>query len=391
MRLTSSIPFFGYVILDRMAYYALRSILWLFLLDKFLNVSFDNAMEMFSTLTNILLIGFVVGGLLGLINQPKIVTLSGILLKISGIIVLFSSHAEWSIMVAFVLVAIGTGITRTNELPFLGQIYKRSNLLTSGLMLNYLMVYIGAIIGAVFFSFVLEQTNLKIGFIVVGILYFLSGIILLFAKSNTTIIPTPVKKIKFSYIPIILVLAIFGVAFYWLENNYLIDILYNNSNDLTPFILEGNEYITNGVVFILTISFAIYFTYKKITTPLLLGIGFFAALLSVVIMFILNYTSFASSLLILFFIFSAMAEVFLIVPLHSFIIRKFNSKYSPIVFASLLFIVQIILKIQSFYTYEFSHVKLIVYALLMFVFSAVFFLLYKFYKKSNEKEELKEF
>lgn len=389
----SSIPFFAAITLERAGYYGLRAIIVLYLISETINCSRGEAIELYGYGIGFMAISNLIGGALGFIGQPKILAVSGIGLQAIGAFIIAYSQTKEVVFLGLIIIGLGAGISRTNLLPFLGQLYHRSKLLDSGLMINYIMVNIGAFFSVILVSLVTSTLGFKLAFLLCGVIYAAAAaLISLTNVSESESLEEPEKPNN--VFPLILSLAVVGSAVFWLAFEFIIGNLYfltDTVEDETITNLVRNSYNVNTVVVILfCVGLALYFTYKKVSITLQIGTGFILAGLAFLCLSAIDFQSEDNGTikmaLLGFFILQSLAEVLVGPPITSYIIRKLDVKYSPMVLAGFYFITALFQKFQNPEGYNDFNSNLTFAIIFMLVFAGVFIGFYLNGKKYDEEK-----
>ncbi|MFT5819695.1 MAG: POT family proton-dependent oligopeptide transporter [Crocinitomix sp.] len=350
----STIPFFAAVTLERAGYYGLRAIIVLYLIGETINCTYTEAFAIYGWGVGVMAISNLIGGALGFIGKPKLLSIAGIGLQAIGAFSLAYSETQGMVMIGFSIIGFGSGISRTNLLPFLGQLYQRSKLLDAGLMINYIMVNIGAFISVIIVSLIAESQGFKIAFLLCGVLYIGAALLIYVAKPTESESLEELEKPN-KVFPLMVVLAIVGSALFWLGYEFVVGNMYYLTDglqgDAIIDVLTGTSTNINLIVILVfCVALAIYFTFRKVPTTLQFGIGFVLAALAYLCIAGIDFqnssTATIKAALFTFFILASLAEVLVGPPIAAYIIRKLNVKYSPMVLAGFYFITSMILKYQ---------------------------------------------
>lgn len=350
----SAIPFFAAITLERAGYYGMRAILVLFLISEIINATHAEAFEIYGWGVGVLAVCNLIGGALGFIGQPKILSLIGIGTQAMGTFILAYSETQEIVMVGFGVIGLGAGISRTNLMPFLGQLYHRSKLLDAGMMINYIMVNVGAFLSVIIISLITVELGFKMAFVLCGLLYIAAGVLIAVAKpieNESLNLPEKPNTV----FPLIVSLAVFGSTLFWLAYEFITGSMYTLTPDLadnTVFDLVSKTSVNLNavVVIIFCTALTIYFSFKKVATTLQLGVGFILAILAYLCIAGVDFQSSDSgtikTALLAFFILASLAEVLVGPPISSYIVRKLDVRYSPMVMAGYYFILAMIMKLQ---------------------------------------------
>ena len=380
----SSIPFYASVLLERFAYYGLRSLFVVFLIDEISNCSKYNALNIYALGTSVMALSYLLGGLLGMLGKPKIMALVGTGLQFVGALCIAFSQVKEPVFVGFIIISIGTGVGRPNAVAFLGQLFNRSKLLDSAMMIHYLMINLGAMIGTTIMVVVSVKYGYQQGFLLCA-LAFAGSFVAFYLSSVDATKKVEKRKQPNAYIPIVIVLSIIGASIFWLSFGYISGNLsssheFFNNAAIRELIFEESWTINSLVIIMLTIGLAVYFSFFKVATTLQIGIGFGCAALSMLFLFQVDFdnpiNSSLSSILIGFYILQTIAEVFLGPPINSYVVRKINIMFSPLILAGFYFISMLISKIPLNWDVEYFPLTLKIFMRIMLIGAGIFFTLF---------------
>lgn len=393
----TSIPFYTAVVFERAGYYGVRAIFVLFLVSNTINLTNMEAIQFYSWGTALVALSSVVGGLLGLIGQPKLLSIIGIGVQVLSSFLIGMSQTKDLAFIGFLLLALGAGITRSNIMPFLGQLYQRSRLLDSGMMIHYMMVNIGAFAGIAFISAVAIRHGYKTAFIYCGFAYLLSFIVLFFTNATKSDFVRKSEKPN-NLFPIIIIVALIGSALYWLSFEHIMFHLtmatHNlDTNVISELIKDGGSNLNLIVIVATTLVLALYYSFTKVSTALQLGIGFLCALMAYLFLLPIDFyrpeSASLVNLLLGFYILQSIAEVFIGPPISSYVVRKLDVKYSPIVLGGIYLLTALIIKAGANNDYESVGSTLNIALVVMILFSAAFFVLF-YINKNSEPNDFEE-
>ncbi|NOQ72363.1 MAG: MFS transporter [Crocinitomix sp.] len=349
----STIPYFAAITIERAGYYGLRAILVLFLIGETINCTNAEAFAIYGFGISVLAISNLIGGALGFIGKPKLLSLVGIGLQAMGAFLLAVSQTADMVMIGFATIGLGAGIARTSLLPFLGQLYQRSKLLDSGMMINYIMVNIGAFMSSIVVGLFAVKQGYNAAFLLCGVFYVAAAVLIFFAKpTESESIETPEKSNKI--FPLMVSLAVVGSALFWMAYEFVFGNLYylmdGQDSGVMGWLYEISTNINLLVILVFCIALAIYFTFKKVSTALQFGVGFILAALAYLSIAGIDFPSSDAATikttLVAFFILASLAEVLVGPPIASYIVRKLDVRYSPIVLAGFYFVTAMIQKYQ---------------------------------------------
>ena len=116
---------------------------------------------------------------------------------------------------------------------------------------------------------------------------------------------------------------------------------------LSELIKSGGSNLNLIVIVATTLVLALYYSYSKISTALQLGIGFLCALIAYLFLLPIDFYQPESAplvnLLLGFYILQSIAEVFIGPPISSYVVRKLDVKYSPIVLGGIYLLIACLL------------------------------------------------
>jgi POT family proton-dependent oligopeptide transporter len=389
----SAIPFFAAITLERAGYYGMRAIVVLYLISETIGATNQEAYAIYGWGIGLMAICNLIGGALGFIGKPKLLSLIGIGIQALGTFILALSDSQEMVMVGFCVIALGAGISRTNLLPFLGQLYQRSKLLDSGMMINYIMVNVGAFMSAIITGLITVEYGFQKAFLLWGLIYIAAGVLIAVAKpSERTSIDAPEKPNK--VFPLIVALAVVGSALFWLGYEFVSANLYSMAYDLedstiADMIQYNSNFINPFIVVIFAAALAIYFSFKKVATTLQFGVGFILAALAYLCLSSVDFQSSDSdtikTALLAFFFLATLAEVLVGPPISSYIVRKLDVRFSPMVIAGFYFVTAMIARFQITEGLSDFTWNIIIVSAVMLVLAGVF--LGFFFNRKKFKEQ----
>jgi dipeptide/tripeptide permease len=375
----ATLPYYFAIVFERAGYYGMRSIFVIYLTGV-IGLSDSTALRMYGAGIGYMMLSNFIGGAIGFFGQPKIAAVAGVALQAIGVFIIALGQYSDQFYLGFVLVGVGGGISRTNFLPFLGQLYHRSKLLDAGLMINYTMVNVGAFIGSLLVGLIAYGYGYQTAFFICGFMYLFAIGLLLFAKSTESD-PFQVPEKPNTMFPLIVALAIIGVAVYWLAMEFVGGELFYYSqeikNNALAELVAGNALNINTVVVILTaVALAIYFSIKQVSTTMQLAIGFGLAAFGYLLLAPVNIfdpnMAFIGGILMGFHIIQSVAEVFLGPPVTAYIIRKLDVRYSPMALAAFFFVSSLLMKLPFEYKLDKFSLRVMYAVFAMLVFTGVF-------------------
>lgn len=220
-------------LLERFAYYGLRSIVFLYILHEFNLTDGEPALyhSMFISLTALLTIP---AGILGdRWISKNLVMLIGLLICALGCFVLLIP-AKLALISGILLVATGSGLFKPNMLSGLSAAFQnKRRYLDGAYSILYAVINIGALLGGFLFSLLydpLTESHFQLGFLAAGFLYILALLVIFFEyKSlNTNVKIQSAENKSLSPVAIIsLISALLFIPAFWVINGVLNDQLAN--------------------------------------------------------------------------------------------------------------------------------------------------------------------
>lgn len=357
----SSIPLYFAILLERFVYYGTRSIIILYLIDSAINMTFTAAVEVYTWVATLLLFAQIAGGLLGLINQPRALTIAGYAIQFVGATITSLVAGADGLIIGFFLLVIGSGISKTNSLALFAQVYQKSKMLDSAMMMNYGGINIGAFAGALIVPFLADKYSFSSSF------SFCAGAMLLALLLLIMIRPTPFieKKIDHqskSFNSIFIIIGCIAVSVFWLCYEFLSSLIANlepvlTNEKLMEFSFTGSSTL-NFTVLLITLSIlSIYLSFKQIHASIFLSIGFVCGIIAVFFLSTIGNGNISTDkiyfYLIGFYFFITFAELFLVAPLLSFILQKVTMQFIPLVLAGYFGLISLLSQgVQFAYQHE---------------------------------------
>lgn len=325
-------------LLERLAFYGMRSILILYLINQ-MALEHSQANSIYTIF--VLAVGLfpILGGLLGdLLLSSKLTAIIGGFIQALGFFVL-AYPAQAGIYIGLLLISLGSGLYSPNLISMIGSVYKnRVEKLDVAILILYLTINIGAFLG----SFVIGKTSdfvgYKIGFIVCGFIMIGAQLILLLsnklleeAPKTANIYVEEHKKDVTSATNVLAVIAtICSVSIFWviyeLSNNPIFERVSEIESQFQSFYTTFYSVGTISLLIIGIILIAVY-SFVKMSSLLKISIGFVIYALTCVIIWLSCRQEISNSfiIIILFAVFlQSVAELF-ISPTALSIICKYGS------------------------------------------------------------------
>ncbi len=394
----SAIPLYIAIMLERLVYYGTRSVIILYLIDGAMHMPISDALQIYGWVATILLFSQIAGGLIGLLNQPRALTIVGYAIQFVGATIISLVQDANGLVIGFFLLVMGSGISKTNSLALLSQVYQKSKLLDSAVMINYAGINIGSFIGAFTVSLLADEYSFPFAF------YFCAAVMLLALILIILVQPDSVKEKKAdhqsqSYTTTFIIIASVTVALFWMSYEFLSTLIASSARIMTnqklmDFSSTGSSTL-NFILLMITASIlAIYLTFKRIHSSIFLSIGFACGIIAVFLLSFISNSSFSVDsiyfYLLGFYFFITLAELFVGPPLTSFILQKVNLQFIPLVLTGCFGLISL-LSMGVRMGYEHENRNTITFCLILFGFAfASFMLLAKKRPKEDQNSLFKD-
>lgn len=335
----------------------MRAILVLYLLEEYFNNDFTTALSKFAFFS--LLVGLTapLGGLLGdFVLKNKLALIVGGGLQVIGIL-LFIGIDQVGIYLPFIIIAIGTGLYRTNFLAMFGKLYlDKPRTIEAGFTFHALAVNLGAFVGILLIGLIADKWSYEIGFVIAGFFMVLATVTAIFFKQserveqtindsnvplNDALVddqlvkPKELKPRSLGSKSMLLVVAVLGTVFFWgmSEIYYSIHNVYEELNGIRQ--ISGGAMLNQNLqlltFLIVGAATAIAWTFIYFNKFIKLAIGIFCLGLSFLLLVILPmdqgiFTVWAISFAILI----GLAEIHIAPVLYSTIVQNVEARYLAI-------------------------------------------------------------
>lgn len=272
-------------LLERLAFYGMRSILILYLINQ---MAFEHSQA--SSIYKIFVLGVgvfpILGGLLGdlLLNTKLTAIIGGFIQALGFFVLAFPSQA--GIYIGLLLISLGSGLYSPNLLSTLSSVYKnRMEKLDAAMLILYLAINIGAFLGSYTLGITSNYVGYKMGFIVCGFIMIGAQLILLLSNNLLKEAPTtpnvyveePKKEITRTTNILIVIATILFISIFWviyeLSNNPIFDRITEIENQFQSFYSTFYSVSTLSLILIGLILIVIY-SFVKMSSLLKISIGF---------------------------------------------------------------------------------------------------------------------
>ena len=171
--------------MERTAYYGLRALLVLYMVDGFLKMPNTEAFKYYGWFISGILVFQIIGGVLGdlLIGNKKAIIVGAVLQALGAFAL--SIPSSTGLYVGLLLVAMGSGFYTPNLFSNFGKLYlNKTKLMDAGFTMLYFSVNLGAFLGTLTIGYIGEKYSWTYGFIIAGIFMLLSIVPLIIAQEK---------------------------------------------------------------------------------------------------------------------------------------------------------------------------------------------------------------
>ncbi len=389
--------------LERFAFYGMRSILILYLVNQ-LSWEQSHASAVYGIFLLLISVLPLIGGLIGdLLLSTKTATIIGGFIQAAGCLILALPDTI-AIYVGLFLISLGTGFINPNMLSMIGSLYKnRLSKLDAAMQLVYLCINLGAFIGAFVLALFSERLGFQAGFVLCGILLVAAQLVLLFssnllkdaaAKANIysdennthTGIGTGTRVV-------IVIATILSIALFWfiyqLSNEPVYELLPVIEKSFHSFYKVFESTAAFSIVLVGTVLVIIH-SFVRTSSLLKMAIGFILYALACGLIYVACRQVESSNLafIILFSVFlQAVAELFISPIAYSLICQFGPQKFNATLLGANLTFTGLFSKLASLVLVNgglFGYSLLIVISLLLLFFlAAIFIVLYFLTRQKN--------
>jgi len=397
------IPITASKLLERMGYYGIRSILFLYLVNGPFALSKAEAASFYGNFTLAISILPLLGGLLGdLLIGARLASVIGVGLQTMGCFLLATPIYPGFIF-GVILIALGIGLYNPNIISSLGLLYNnRKNKLDSAMYIFYIGINVGAFAAPIVIAGIAYKFGYNVGFILAGIIQLGSMLILIFTRKTLAEVPfkaniylneTNKNQMNIGLRIVSIILIFIAVPMFWIAFElptikiYEMYVSIENNLGYNNFSIYAPSFNSLTII-IASIALSIIFSFTAVSSKLKIGIGFIIASLLLFIISTASNNEANSSLvfLVIFIsIFQVIAELFVSPIALSFIAKNGFIKFN----ATLISLSMVITGIVSNLFFRFfsaldnnAPIFYIIGGSVMLLFSALFFVLY-FINKST--------
>ncbi|WP_298427541.1 MFS transporter [uncultured Kordia sp.] len=332
------------VLLERISYYGVRSMLILYMIGETLQIAHYEAITIYQYMLIFLLFSQLLGGIFGdfVLKNKKSILIGGIVAVLGC--VLFCIPNINMMYLGILFLTLGSGFLKPNMLAAYGKTYYNDKqYLDTAFSLYHLVVNIGAFIGVLLFAYISDSFGFLVGFGFAGVLYLLTALVS-FAISETD------EKLQYnqqsasSYAILYIVIAmVTSVAFWALyemsgTSRYMLGADESFMSQLSAyFSKEILDYIDAVFLIPLLIIFGgIWLKFHR-SQFLKIALGFLFGSLALFQFSQISIGNFQENIVYLFsgIFFYSLAEIYIVVITFSIITRYTNPKYLTTIMALL--------------------------------------------------------
>lgn len=324
-------------LLERLAYYGVRSLIVLYMISESMNMTRKEALTVYGWFTASILFSKIFGAILGdlLIGNKKAIIIGGLIQAVGAFV--FCIPSTFGLYLGLFLITIGSGFYGPNILSQFGKLYlNKAKLLDSGFTILYLAVNIGALTSGLLIGFLGEKYGWNVGFITAGMFSLVSVAIMLFTGVNDKFLDKPIDfSFRNGLEKILIAIALVGLFWSVYELNYLslLDIKERFSSSSTINLSRGvlnslDTVFTFPITIVAIILWSFYYSNQFVK----LTIGFFLGAFSILLLFFIPDTPTYSSVIL--YLVSALllsiSEIHIGPVAYSILTKNANPKYLAI-------------------------------------------------------------
>lgn len=341
---------------ERAAYYGIRAILVLYLIEGSIKMERSEALEFYAIFTFTFLLSGILGAVIGdLLIGNKLSIIIGLLLQTLGTFSLCLTSIN-GVYLGLSLITLGGGLYSPNIISNFGKLYfHKLKLLDAGYMIFYLAVNLGFFFGVLLIGYLYDNYSSSASFICSGILMFVSIIPLFFLKEKR-ITHSISTKLKTKQRVTIIAVAFLFIGLFWLflNTSYIeyhhieLDFRMNKTLGISPSLwstIDSASYIPIALFAAILWS---YFYRSQIFKLLIAcvsgGLSFIVLLLIPETLGKEHLALFLISMLLL-----RISEAHITPLVHSVLAKYANPKYLAILISLAFFPTQIFYFISTFF------------------------------------------
>jgi POT family proton-dependent oligopeptide transporter len=324
----------GSRLIEIAAYYGLRSVLVLYMVSDTLNMSQQEALNIYAWFTGLFLASMALGGVIGdLVTGNKNAIIIGGILQAVGAFVM-CLYSTTGLYIGLAMVIFGGGLYSPNLKARFGKLYlNKPELLDAGFTILYLAVFLGSITGAPVIGYIGGEYEWMYGFIIAGLLMLGSVIFLLFSRDEVRNLIVG-RNFNFSYNLIVILFVLLMSGLFWTVQ----ELAYPGiRNAISGF--QGLDYVdiprsfwsALDSIFVVPLSILaiVLWSYYYQNRFVKLSVGFLLGALGFGILLVAS--AYQGETFILIFALSAfmlsLSEIYFAPTIQSLVVRYTNPKY----------------------------------------------------------------
>ena len=323
-------------ILERAAYYSIRSVIVIYLISK-LKINSAEAIQIITWFVTAFLFSKVLGAILGdlVLGNKKALIIGGILQALGTFVLAFPSLTGFYI--GLFLIVLGGGLYTPNIIANYGKLFlDKTKLLAAGFSIFYLAANLGGFFGPLLANYFRLSFGWSMSFVASGILMLLST--LLIAATNEKAMNKSIEKTEGSnqrmlYVVMTVVLVSLYWIFYAFGNSKVHDLQSKLTDMLPAYTLDNSlDMLYLMLVLFISIIATLVWSYFYSSPFVKLILGFTFATLSFGILFYIPVIE--DEMHLLFYLLSllllSISEVYITPVVHSILTQYTNPKYLAI-------------------------------------------------------------
>ena len=333
----SLLAFSASILFEKAGYYGIRSLVVIYLISETIGMTNEEALSVYGWVTMLIVLGQIPGGILGdLVLGNKWAIFIGAILQAIGAFVICIPGLI-SLYLGLGLIVLGNGLYSPNILAQVGKSYKnRLKLMDGGFMILYTAINIGAIIGVVSLSFLIDFSFI-LGFALGGIFMLLSALFIFFVPDNV-LESTEQTQTNWGINTLKVLAAILLVGLFWMGYELHSSTFYMHHYESLDSMDQPWKAIlqsgSSNFTIVLGVFACIIWSFFYSSRLFKLTLGFTVSVFAVILAYLLpedpTMTGFAA--LLPMFLLMALAEILVAPIIHSVISKNVNPKYLAIVF-----------------------------------------------------------
>jgi POT family proton-dependent oligopeptide transporter len=333
-------------LLERLAYYGLRSILLLYMISELLRMSKQEASMVYGWFTFSIVVSSIIGALLGdlVIGNKKSVIL-GCLLQAFGAFSLCIAM-DFGLYIGLFLIVIGNGLYTPNLFSIFGKQYlKKPQLLYPAFSILYLGINIGAFLGALLIGYIRIKWGWDPAFITLGVIILISSIPIILSKEQNKFERVKSKSVLAFNKKVFIVLGVvFLMTICFIIRDFSDMRMHDLKQELSQFLpvqIPFSFWSSLDTILMLPISIILIVWWSKYYSSLLIKliIGLMSiAVFCALILIIPNYPADKQVLLYVISVFFITLSKLYFAPIINAVLVKYTNPNYIAIFISLAFI-----------------------------------------------------